>query len=163
MEAVAVRAGTSKPVIYRRWPSRAELIIAAVGRKTPELAPERIVDTGGLRGDMLALLRQACRRYSGLFREALQGVLSECFRDPSLSAYLRKDVFGNAAKVMPIILERAARRHEIDLQKVPPRVASVAIDLFRHELLTSPGPVRQEVLLEIVDDVFMPLVTAGGS
>ena len=35
IEAVAKRAGTSKPVIYRRWPSRAHLVIAAWARQQP--------------------------------------------------------------------------------------------------------------------------------
>jgi len=158
MEAVAERAGTSKPVLYRRWPSRAELIIAAVAYKTPPLAPEGVVDTGSLRGDMLALLRTASRHYSGLFREALQGVISDCYRDPQLSAHLRADIFGNAAKVMPVILARAAGRGEVDITTVPPRVARSALDLFRHELLTSSGPIARTTLVEIVDEVFLPLV-----
>jgi AcrR family transcriptional regulator len=157
MEAVAERAGTSKPVLYRRWPSRAELIIAAVAHKTPRLTPARVVDTGSLRGDMLAVLQTASRRFSGPFREALQGVLSDCYRDPHLSAHLRADIFGNAAKVMPVILGRAADRGEVDITTIPPRVASVAFDLFRHELLTSSGPIPRATLVQIVDEVFLPL------
>jgi AcrR family transcriptional regulator len=163
MEAVAARAGTSKPVLYRRWPSRAELIIAAVAHKTPRLTPASIVDTGSLRGDMLALLRVASRRFSGLFREALQGVLSDCYRDPELSAHLHADTFGNAARVMPVILGRAADRGEVDTTTIPPRVASVALDLFRHELLTSHGPIPKATLVQIVDEVFLPLVLRTGA
>ncbi|WP_371871433.1 TetR/AcrR family transcriptional regulator [Phytohabitans rumicis] len=58
MEGVAARAGTSRPVIYRRWPNRAELAIAAIrhyGARQPVATP----DTGSVREDMIVLLRDA--------------------------------------------------------------------------------------------------------
>lgn len=53
-EAVAAHAGTSKPVLYRRWPQRADLLIATLTR---HWYPLEIPDTGSLRQDALALLR----------------------------------------------------------------------------------------------------------
>src|ERR1700677_3554696 len=55
MEAVADRAGTSRAVLYRRWPKKAELVVAALRRHRPMLSGE-VPDTGNLRGDVLALL-----------------------------------------------------------------------------------------------------------
>ena len=48
MEGVADRASTSRAVIYRRWPSRHELVIAALGHQQP-IGRGRIPDTGSLR------------------------------------------------------------------------------------------------------------------
>ena len=56
MEGVAARAKTSRAVMYRRWSSRPELAMAAIGQYT-RLAAADIPDTGTLRGDVLALLR----------------------------------------------------------------------------------------------------------
>ena len=58
IDGVAARAGTSRPVIYRRWPTQSELAIAAIrhhGRNQPVATP----DTGSVRGDLIALLRDA--------------------------------------------------------------------------------------------------------
>lgn len=50
----------SKAVLYRRWPSRAELVIAAVRQRAPMLSGAA-PDTGSVRGDVLALLgRVSC-------------------------------------------------------------------------------------------------------
>jgi AcrR family transcriptional regulator len=51
IEAVAARAGVGKPTIYRRWPSKLELVIDAVERFAPPLPA---ADTG----DPLTDLRQ---------------------------------------------------------------------------------------------------------
>jgi AcrR family transcriptional regulator len=58
METVAARAEASKPVLYRRWKTRDELLRAAVRRQGNESA-RPIPDTGTLRGDVLALLADA--------------------------------------------------------------------------------------------------------
>jgi AcrR family transcriptional regulator len=51
IEAVAARAGVGKPTIYRRWPSKPELVLDAVERLAP---PFPTADTG----DPLTDLRQ---------------------------------------------------------------------------------------------------------
>jgi AcrR family transcriptional regulator len=158
MEGVAARAGTSKPVLYRRWPTRAQLVIAAVRAHLPEVTPASIPDTGSLRGDLVAALRVASRWYDGPVRQALHGVLSDLYRDPQLSALLHRDIFGNAAKAMPVILRRAGERGEVDLDRITPRVAMLPFDLFRHEVLTSSAPIPAATVTEIIDDVFLPLV-----
>ncbi len=45
MEGVAARAGTSKPVLYRRWPNRAALVLAAMRRQVVPISSD-IPDTG---------------------------------------------------------------------------------------------------------------------
>jgi AcrR family transcriptional regulator len=158
MEGVAARARTSKPVLYRRWPTRVQLVTAAVRAHLPEVTPASIPDTGSLRGDLVAALSVASRWHDGLVRQALHGVLSDLYRDPQLSAFLRPDIFGNAAKVMPVILRRASERGEVDLDRITPRVATLPFDLFRHEVLTSSAPIPAATVTEIIDDVFLPLI-----
>jgi Tetracyclin repressor-like, C-terminal domain len=61
---------------------------------------------------------------------------------------------------MMTILERAAQRGEVRLDKITPRVASLPTDLTRHELLLTRAPVPEATIVEIVDEVFLPLVQA---
>src|SRR5579863_5183615 len=64
IEAVAVRAKSSKATIYRRWPGKAELVADAIRRRTePTLAD--LPDTGSLRGDLLALVELMCTSMAG--------------------------------------------------------------------------------------------------
>src|ERR1700753_4371839 len=58
IDAVAGRAGTSRAFLYRRWPNKQELVLAALAH---EAAKDAVVvcDTGSLRGDVIALLTQA--------------------------------------------------------------------------------------------------------
>ena len=62
IEAVAVRARSSKATIYRRWPGKAELVAEAMRRRTEPFV-EDLPDTGSLRGDLLGL---AERMFTGI-------------------------------------------------------------------------------------------------
>src|SRR5690349_10368408 len=58
MESVADRARTGRQVLYRRWPSRRDLVVATISRyfdRNPVPPP----DTGSLRGDLIAYLSAA--------------------------------------------------------------------------------------------------------
>src|ERR1700749_3812536 len=55
MESVAARAKTGVAVLYRRWPNKSDLVLAAIEHYRRTHAVE-VPDTGPLRGDMLALL-----------------------------------------------------------------------------------------------------------
>src|SRR6202161_819003 len=58
VDAVATRAGTSRAVLYRRWPSKQDLVLATLVQhvKTDFVAAP---DTGSLRGDVIGLLKLA--------------------------------------------------------------------------------------------------------
>src|SRR4051794_23590692 len=57
VDKIAARAGVSKPTIYRRWPhGKDELVAAAVSARREDMKPD--IDTGSLRGDLLALVAQ---------------------------------------------------------------------------------------------------------
>jgi hypothetical protein len=62
---------------------------------------------------------------------------------------------------MTAILRAAADRGEVRLEQIPRRVVSLPVDLARHELLVRRAPVPEDVIVEIVDDVFLPFVVAG--
>jgi AcrR family transcriptional regulator len=156
MEAVADRAGTSRAVLYRRWPKRADLVVAALRRHRPMLSGE-IPDTGSLRGDVVALLTRMSVRLVGTGPETIYGLLGDYLADAELFDRLRGDLLQIAAGVMTSILKRAADRGEAR-SDIPARVAAVPTDLFRNELFMRRTPPADSVIAEIVDEVFLPLV-----
>lgn len=157
MEGVAARAKTSKAVLYRRWPSRAELVIAAMRQRAPMLSGEA-PDTGSLRGDVLALLGRVSRGVVEVGLETILGLMAEVFQNAQLSSYLQARQAG--LKAMTTIMERAAARGEVRPEKITPRIASLPVDLVRHELFATRSAVPEKVLAEIVDEIFLPLVRA---
>jgi AcrR family transcriptional regulator len=159
MESVAARAKTSKAVVYRRWPGRPALVLAAMRRHAPLLSGE-VPDTGTLRGDVLAMLRRVSRRLGEVGQETIYGLLADYFRDAELFSYLQAQVLQVGADVMTTILQRAAARGEVRLDKITRRMATLPLDLARHELLVTRAPVPEHVLIEIVDAIFLPLVHA---
>ncbi|GAA4708498.1 TetR/AcrR family transcriptional regulator [Phytohabitans rumicis] len=159
MEGVAARAGTSRPVIYRRWPNRAELAIAAIrhyGARQPVATP----DTGSVREDMIVLLRDASASrivLAALFSVQMGEYYAETGRTP---ADLRAEFLRGRRQPFGIdeVLRRGVERGEIDPERLTPRISSVALDLMRHEMVMTLHPVPEEVIAEIVDDIFLPLV-----
>lgn len=156
MEAVAGRAGTSRAVLYRRWRNRGELVIAAMRRHRPLLSGE-IPDTGSLRGDVLALLRRMSGRLAEIGPETVYGLIGDYLADAELFERGRDDVLLISAGVMTGILKRAEDRGEAR-GDVEPRIATLPADLFQNELFRARTPPSEGTLVEIVDDVFLPLV-----
>lgn len=160
MERVAARAKTSRAVLYRRWPSRPELVVAALRHHT-DFTSLAAFDTGTLRGDVLALLRHMSTRV-GEIAGALSFLISASFEEAGLTpAVLRERAVAGEPGAMHAILGRAAARGEIDAGRLSPRIASLPVDLVRHDLIMTLAPVPDSTLAEIVDKIFLPLVRAA--
>ena len=154
--AVADRAQSSKPVLYRRWRTREDLLRATL-RRRGQVAPTELPDTGSLRGDTIALLTRANQLRSGM-AAVLSMRLSAQYDDLSLSpAELRLELLGDRESAMDVIVARAMARGELGPKTPPARVASMPFDLFRHEVMMTMEPAAPEVITQIVDDLFLPL------
>jgi AcrR family transcriptional regulator len=158
MERIAARARTSKASLYRRWPSRADLVVDAIRHCSPELSHP--ADTGNLREDLLSLLRGMADRLDGPFGEALRGVLADTLADPDRTAAARSRMTGLGGEIMATILARAAARGEVCWPPPGPCAVRAAPVLLLHHYLTHGPPVSERVLAEIVDEVALPLLCA---
>jgi AcrR family transcriptional regulator len=151
IDAVARRAGTSRPVLYRRWPNRAQLVLAAIRAHVPSLRPADFPDTGQLRGDLIAELRVMRDRYYSVGPEIMNGLASEL-------DHLPPDVLDVLLPVTSAIVARAASRGEIGTHPVPAHVLVVPQALLRHDLgLLHHRPTDAE-LAQIVDDITIPAI-----
>jgi AcrR family transcriptional regulator len=155
MERVADRAQTSRAVIYRRWPSRHALVIAAILHQQPT-GPRRVPDTGNLRDDVLAVMRQASRRIATIGPGTVVGLLNDILADDTSDAIIDRLASGGGEVINQLITRAAGRGQARD--HVHPRVARLPLDLLRHELLLSHHAPSTQTLQEIVDQIFLPLV-----
>jgi AcrR family transcriptional regulator len=155
MEGVAARAHANKTVIYRRWPTRGELVMAALRHHKTSI---EVPDTGSLRGDVLAHLRALSERNVEL--AGVIGVLqAEFYQETGLTpAALRERIPGGNSAIMEQFLRRAIDRGEIDAARITPRIARLPIDLVHHEMTMTLAPMTEAALVEIVDTIFLPLL-----
>jgi AcrR family transcriptional regulator len=161
MDRVAERAGTNKNAIYRRWPSRAALAVAAYRQMAGGDQP--LPDTGALRGDVLELLRGANRAWTSPVGIVQRSLLSGVADDPQLLALVQERASDAGSALWLTIVGRAVARREARPEALHPRVATVAVVLLRNEYVTRGTPyVPDQVLVEIVDDVYLPLVCGRG-
>ncbi|ATL31160.1 TetR/AcrR family transcriptional regulator [Streptomyces formicae] len=159
VDSVAKRAGTSKPVLYRRWADKQKLVEAAVVRRNviQQIPP---ADTGSLRGDLLATLTELGEK-RGPFLAQLSLLLAGYFAEADSSyADLREQILAGRRSGRDEIMDRAIARGEIDPARLTPRIASLPFDLLRSEAMMTQRPVPPEVIEEIVDTIFLPLVRA---
>lgn len=161
MDAVAARAGTSPPVLYRRWSNRHELLHAAI-RHAAHRTPLETPDTGSLRGDVLALMRHANNTRTELVA-VLSAHLGGYYHETGTSPVeLRDVILGGQPDAMETIYQQAAARGEIDPEVLTERMKTLPFDLVRAEFLMALRPLPATSLEEIVDTLFLPLVRPGG-
>ncbi|WP_046469238.1 TetR/AcrR family transcriptional regulator [Allosalinactinospora lopnorensis] len=159
MERVAERARASKASLYRRWPGKVELVMDAVYHVLPD--PEAATATGSLRGDLLAMLRNAADQLAGPAGYAIRGLLSDALRDPEQAAQIRAHARGNSLRTVREIVRRAAERGEVDAGAITDRQLETGHALMRFHFLTHGAPVPDEIVTGIVDEVVLPLFTAA--
>jgi AcrR family transcriptional regulator len=156
MENVAVRAGTNKNALYRRWPNRAALALAAL--RAHRLEDDQLPNTGKLRSDVLVLLRGANTRWT-LRGATLRAILAEVSDDPELLARTRELIIEGVNETWLQVLGHAVARGEVQPHVLHPRVASVALVLLRNEFIVrGVSRVEDHVIVEICDQVYLPLV-----
>jgi AcrR family transcriptional regulator len=109
--AIAQRAGTSKPAIYRRWPSKAHLVHEAV---FPIGAATAIPDTGSLPEDLREMVRRAMAFLTTpAASAALPGLVGEMAADPTLHSALLERFSGIIGGGLGELLQRAGKRGEV--------------------------------------------------
>jgi AcrR family transcriptional regulator len=161
MERIAARAGASKASLYKRWPGRAELVVAALQHQS--IPPEPAPDTGSLREDVLTILRRAAARLDGVFGEAVRGLMAETLTDPDRTAALRPAMFTARDQLMREVLDRAVTRADIRPSVVTPQLIGLAPALVDHHFLIHGAPIPDDVLTGIVDNILLPLLTGAAS
>jgi hypothetical protein len=74
-------------------------------------------------------------------------------------AELRDAFLSQRGSAVEQVVNRAVERGEADPDRLTPRIIDLPFDLFRNEMMMTLKPVPDHVLRQIVDDIFIPLVT----
>lgn len=113
IEAVAARAGVGRPTIYRRWPSKPALVVAALVQSARLAVP--VLDTGSLRRDLIAVQRRQVELMSSPdTRRVTAGLIADLAADPELAeTYVSQYLAPRRAAVWQV-LQRGVDRGELD-------------------------------------------------
>lgn len=158
-DAVAAAAKASKATLYRRWPTKVDLVVEALQLMTGVEA-DTYPDTGSLRDDLIA---QACAKGGIGDDRPLQvfaSLLNALHREPGLRDALVARLIGPKTEVSLQAFRAAQRRGEIgkgaDLELLARLLPAICI----HEAMLSGQNPSQERVVAIVDSVVLPACAA---
>jgi AcrR family transcriptional regulator len=155
MDAVATAAKASKATLYRRWSTKAELVIDAIERakKAPQVFD---IDTGNLRDD---LITAACHE-GGLNDQStvsvMAGIITALHRDHEFAEAFQERFIKPKVAETRVFFERAQQRGEIpddvDLDLLVPVLAAIVL----HRSFVLRLSIDDATVARIVDEIVIP-------
>ncbi|MGB2812932.1 MAG: TetR/AcrR family transcriptional regulator [Mycobacterium sp.] len=153
LDEVAAAGRASKATMYRRWPTKAELVLAAFieGISQDAVPP----DTGSLREDLIAIGDTVCTQIKE-HASTLRAVLGEVSRNPALNDAMQEQLFDQRRAMMKQVVKRAVDRGEIGADAVNSELWDLLPGyLIYRTVIQNRLPTRRTVRT-LVDDMIMP-------
>jgi AcrR family transcriptional regulator len=162
MDAVAARARTGKGTIYRRWTSKAQLVvdaIASAGHVGVTAQRASLPDTGSLRGDLLALAETGSEKENSQKLHIMAGLISALPHHPDLAAIVQDQLVAPLSALMREFLERAVARGEIAPGRNLDSLALVGPAMVVYRLMIMNKPLDRAFHAVLIDEILLPLAT----
>jgi AcrR family transcriptional regulator len=156
IEAVAVRAKSSKATIYRRWPGKAELVADAIKRQHGG-EEYRVPDTGSLRGDLLAVIQWMFDAMAGPDGGLMCGLAVAVRADPALGQALESRSHESKTKIAEAIVARAVARGELPARTDFSPIMEVAPGCALMRAMSG-QPLDRQYAEHLVDRILIPLL-----
>ena len=157
-EGVARRAGTSKPVLYRRYASRAEMVLRTLGHSLGDKFPTGL-SQHTLRDGVVAMLRHVMGRFELIGGDTFRALIGEADQ-PIL------ELFSSAMEMAERVLDEqviapAVARRELGPAPIAPGILRVPFAVLSEQVLFRVGPAM--TLEEITDTICVPLFRAAST
>ena len=155
MDAVATAAKASKATLYRRWSTKAELVVDAISRAKGCPIPED-VDTGSLRGDLISMACGAGGFMDEMPMSVIAGLVTALHRDAELQQAFRERFLAPRQELTNTVYERAVARGEI-APGVDVELLSVTLPavIVHHAFILGVEP-TDDLILRVIDNVILP-------
>ncbi len=158
MEGVASAARTGKAVLYRRWATKEDLVLDAVGCTMP--SPDDVgASTGSLRDDLLRSLGRMAEFVSSPHGRVTRSLLATAEPDHPLLEMTRTRLIEPRLEHTRSLIAAAVERGEARPGTATIRLAQVGPALVLQRFMLW-GSVDQAEVRSIVDDVLLPLLSA---
>jgi AcrR family transcriptional regulator len=155
MEGVAAAAGVGKATVYRRWSSKAELVIDAMATLKPAIDA---IDTGTLEGDIELMVVAACSPHSQRLQRVMVSICSALPREPELlEAFKTRFTEPRIARITGM-LERARGRGELGPDVDVAMAASLVPSLMLQRALMTGQPAGRVYAEQVVGSVLLPVL-----
>jgi len=157
LDAVATTAQASKATVYRRWPTKAELVLAAFIEGVREAAAVT-PDTGTLRGDLLQLgetILEQTRQHAS----TLRAVLVQVSNNPALMEAMQHEFIDHREALLKFVLQQAVDRGEIDGAAISDDVWDVLPGYLIFRSIIPNRPSNKDTVRALVDEVLLPSLT----
>ncbi len=158
IEAVAERAGVAKTTVYRRWPTRGDLAVAAMHQVADDII--QVKDTGSIRGDLKELLT-SFRDFTATARgqSLIRMMLSEAVND-EISAFVRRVRMEKAQEPQELVV-RAVARGELPRETDAALLLDVAFGAVQHYTCFMHDPVTDAQIDRIIEVVLTGALHGG--
>lgn len=154
MEGIAARARTGKAALYRRWPDKHALVLAALRHALPPPPQPRAHRSA--RQQLMAEFASYCDILAGRTQFPDLAIVVQLIRDAELRALIAHDLIAPRLRMIESILHTAERDGEIDGGEATPLAARIGPALIAHQLLLAGSPPTRRELSRFVD-VVLPL------
>jgi AcrR family transcriptional regulator len=156
VDAVATCAHASKATVYRRWPSKAELVLAAFieGIRQVAVAP----DSGTLRGDLLHMGKVVCAQ-ARQQASTIRAVLVEVSRNPALNDAMQHQFLDQREALVRHILQQAVDRGEIENTAIDDDLWDLMPGYLIFRSIIPSRPPTQRTVEALVDNIIIPSLT----
>ena len=155
IDMVAARAKAGKATLYRRWESKAELVIDAVAcMKQTDL--EHLPDTGTLRGDLIGMIKTLTIHEGERKLRVMSGLASLISRSPELAETARAAIIEPCLALNRTLMQRARDRGEIAADADIELAAMIAPAMISYRVLMLRTPSTREFMVSLIDTVILP-------
>ncbi|WP_116672332.1 TetR/AcrR family transcriptional regulator [Mycobacterium kubicae] len=156
VDAVANTARASKATVYRRWPSKAELVLAAFIESIRPIAVPP--GTGTLRGDLLTLGEAICEQ-GRQQASTIRAVLVEVSRHPALNDALQHQFLDQRKALLQDVLRQAVDRGEIAEAAINDELWDLLPNYLIFRCIVPGQEPNRETVQGLVDDFIIPGLT----
>lgn len=155
MEGVATAAGVGKATVYRRWSSKAELVIDAMATLKPAIDA---IDSGTLDGDLELMIAASCSPGTQRLAQVMVSICSALPREPELlDAFKTRFTEPRIARIAAM-LERAQSRGELGDDLDVTMAASLVPSLMLQRALMTGQPAGLAYAQKVVGTVLLPVL-----
>jgi len=156
LDQVARRAGTTKPAIYRRWPARQQLVLAALATR---LGEARAPDTGCTLCDLDECLKVFVAAFRRMPPDVIGPLYAECAGEPELRAAFMATLFEPPRAAVRETLERAHARGDLRDDVDRELILDLIGSLVHYRALFGHAPTSDEEIERAVEALLQGIAT----
>ncbi len=157
MDLVAARARDGKATVYRRWSSKAEMVLDAVRHMKADLVDlQRLPDTGTLRDDLLALFRPRSVTETERKMRAMAGLATLLSQDPASAEAGHSATAAPWVEANRVLIRRAIARGEASSGADVETLAQIIPSMAAYRALVQRRPFERAFLVGLLDGVLLP-------